>query len=366
MLLNIGRFLLLTMIFFTFSVGCPGSNFSTQTQLESTSQPNPSPISSTKIVGLSYPPFKKKKHIDFTISALKALNIRKIRISPNWKNREPDKGKFNWKPFDKIINAARRNNISILLTIPNDGPDWACSDVKNKKACVFKNEKDFTLYLTKLLTRYPETFERIQFGNEWELHYPGSMKDFVRFNNLLYEITKKYSPEIQVVLGGITRGYPMVELMCHQKRELDFSDLMFSNHYSEKTLKRKIEREYCHSNIKEKVLYVFNNAKYDAIDIHLYDDPRNWKNYIEILPNNKPIIVSEFGGPSSIFELNTDLYQAERLKAYIQVIESLPILEAYYFNLIDSKYSYHKKTGLFNKNFKEKAAYRIFFEYINR
>ncbi len=47
-------------------------------------------------------------------------------------------------------------------------------------------------------------------------------------------------------------------------------------------------------NFKEKVLFVFNNAKYDIIDIHLYDDAENWHKYIDLLPKDKPIIVTEF------------------------------------------------------------------------
>ena len=145
---------------------------------------------------------------------------------------------------------------------------------------MFADENDFKNYVTTLLTRYPDAFEMIQFGNEWELHYPGTMSDFVRFNNLLFDTVKQISPDTQVVLGGITRAYPIVELQCHQMKSLDFSGMTFKKGYSEEKLRQKIKKEYCYKGIREKVAYVFRNAKYDILDIHLYDDYKNWKDYV--------------------------------------------------------------------------------------
>ena len=152
----------------------------------------------------------------------------------------------------------------------------------------------------------------------------------------------------------------MAELQCHQDKDLDFSDLSFNGKYSSKSLKKRIEKELCNQNLREKVQYVFNNAKYDELDIHLYDDPQNWQDYIDLLPKGKNILVSEFGGPSSLFEATNEDYQAKRISVYLSAIEALPIKEAYYFKLLDSSYSYHKHSGLFSENFKKKKSYYVF------
>lgn len=320
----------------------------------------------SKVTGLSYPPFKKPKHIDFTINELINLNLKKIKIAINWKNREPKKGVYNWQPFDYVVEKAQENNIKIFLTFPSDGPNWACSANQNKKSCVFKNEVDFKNYLVTFFTRYPNVMERVQFGNEWETHYVGSMAEFVTFNDVLYEITKQFSPMTKVVLGGISRAYPMAELQCRQNKELDFSGLSFNKEYSSKSLKEKINKALCNKELQEKVLYVFNNAKYDELDIHLYDDPENWRDYVELLPKDKNILVSEFGGPSSIFETTTEEYQAKRISVYLSTIQTLPVKEAYYFKLLDSPYSYHKHSGLFSENFNKKQSYDIFSNCTNK
>lgn len=315
-------------------------------------------ISCKKTYGLSFPPFSNLEGIDFTLKELKLLDLDRIRISIDWENREPKKGEFYWDPMDYRMRVAEENNISVLLTVHSNGPNWACSEKRNEKSCVYSNEQDFKKYITEILARYK--IDKIQFGNEWENNYAGTMKEYVKYNNILYEQTKKNSPDTQVVLGGITESYPIIERYCNQNKDLDFSKIKFSNSYEKEKILSKLDNDLCKSEIIEKVLYVFDNAKYDMIDIHLYDDAENWETYIDILSKNKPIIVSEFGGPNSEFEKRNQTYQAQRIKKYLEVIEKLPIQEAYYFKLVDSPYSYHKDSGLYDINLIKKLAYWVF------
>lgn len=82
--------------------------------------------------------------------------------------------------------------------------------------------------------------------------------------------------------------------------------------------------------------------------------------YIAVLPSEKPIVVSEFGGPNSEFENTSPDYQAMRMEYYINAIETLPITEAYYFKLVESDSSYHKDSGLFFNNLTMKPAHNVF------
>lgn len=311
-----------------------------------------------KQYGISFPPFSNKKQIDFSVKELAELGVDKVRLAIDWSNREPEKGSYNWKPMDLRMDLAKENGLKVLLTVPNNGPDWACSKVKDEKGCVFKNKEDFQLFVREILKRYQ--LDKIQFGNEWDNAFIGSAEEFVEYNNLLYEITKEVSPKTKVVLGGITRAYPIQEIYCNRGVKLDFSGIEFKNGYTAEKILAKLKRDYCDSDVKERVLYALENAKYDILDIHLYDDPANWQDYLELLPKEKPIIVTEFGGPSSVFEKTNQDYQAGRIQEYLETIESLPIEEAYYFKLVDSKTSFHKETGLFDGKLKQKKAYGIF------
>lgn len=75
----------------------------------------------------------------------------------------------------------------------------------------------------------------------------------------------------------------------------------------------------------------------------------------------KPLIISEFGWPNPIFEIYSDKYQSKRIKDYINIVQNLPIKEAYYFKLLDDNNSIHKQSGIITKDWKKhKPSYNVF------
>ena len=308
-------------------------------------------------LGISFPPIKDETQRNFSKEQFDKLGVTKIRFAENCVLREPTQGNFNWQPLDDRINWVNENNYELLLTIQSDIPSWS----ENKQA-------DFTNYIQLLLQRYSNKISKIQFGNEWDTQYEDSMDEFVSLNNILWDLTKEISPNTKVVLGGITRAVPIIEIYCENGLTLDFSDMEFSNGLSVEKLFDKINQNLCGSDIKQNVLYVLQNAKYDILDIHLYDDVSNWNDYVnvisEIIPDSIQIIVSEFGGPSSEFENIDQQYQAKRLEKYLNVISNLNIDEAYFFKLVDSEDAYHKNSGLFDKNVNKKLTYDVFYKFV--
>lgn len=143
----------------------------------------------------------------------------------------------------------------------------------------------------------------------------------------------------------------------------NFSGMKLGKGATVEYLKSKIDKNkivYDGQGIKQNIEYVLQHANYDILDIHLYDDPENWPSYVSVLPKDKPILVSEFGGPNSEFENTSSSYQAKRMPDYIDAIEQLPIIEAYYFKLVESDESYHQDSGLFYKNLRVKPARNVF------
>ena len=145
-----------------------------------------------------------------------------------------------------------------------------------------------------------------------------------------------------MALGGITK-WPLVYLAGCQLGLID-------EFYTEEgELVSPSQKEaWCNSaeviERNQRVKYVFINAKYDMVDIHLYDDPENWAAYVEALQSNlnledKPIILTEFGGPREQDPRFGDPYdeevQATQLQKYIDKLKELPVSEAYYFRLIE-------------------------------
>ncbi|MBN2626215.1 MAG: beta-galactosidase [Spirochaetales bacterium] len=321
------------------------------------------------VAGISFPPFADEGQIDFTLRQLRKLSVDRIRIAVDWRNREPERGAFYWEPMDRRMEAAARQGVSVFLTIASLGPEWARLEPGSDGACLL-DEAAFADFAEALLTRY-DNIDRIQYGNEWEGGSPGettytdpaSIRNFVFCTNALYDAAARLSPGTKVVLGGITRTWPIAEMFLRDGSYSDFSGIELAVGATEEYLRRRIDKlvtAYVDNHIVDNIDYVLANARYDMIDIHLYDDPENWAGYLSFLPKDKPIVVSEFGGPNSEFEKTAPSYQAQRMAAYLDAIEGLPILEAYYFKLVDSPASYHKNSGLFYSTRLPKPARNVF------
>lgn len=313
-------------------------------------------------LGVSFPPVADNAEREFTKAHLDTLGVAKIRFAENWALREPIKGNYNWGPLDERINWANENNYKILLTIQSNGPDWACSRLKNKQSCIFNNNNDFKIYIDSLLQRYSGKISKIQFGNEWQSDYwyVGDANDYIDVNNILYDSVKNYSPSTQVVLGGFSAISLRFLAGCNGINTSFYDDE--GNFIDSSNIKTK-----CSSPVIAKALnkidLVLKNAKYDLLDLHFYDDVEQWDKYFEYFSNNlKPIIVSEFGGPNMKYEPYSEAYQEERLYQYINKLDNLKIKEAYYFKLVEGTDNpAHVTSGLINgSKLTEKLSYFIF------
>jgi len=314
-------------------------------------------------LGISFPPVADDEQRSFTAPKLADLNVSKIRIGEDWSLREPVKGEFNWGPLDKRVNWAKENNIQILLTIQSKGPEWACSSTKNDNSCVYTDNNDFKNYVEALLQRHPNTFYKIQFGNEWQsdFWYVGTAEEYSTASNIVYDAVQTYSPNTTFVLGGFTTISLRFLAGCDGAVDSFYNDdgIFFDRAFLDNNCDAPEIIE-----VKKRIADVLTHARYDEVDIHLYDDAEQWKAYYENFKQmvDKPIIITEFGGPNVNIEPTDQSYQAERTKEYILAIDDLGITEAYQFKLVEgTKNPAHQNTGLIDANtLQEKENYRIF------
>ena len=318
-------------------------------------------INNTEL-GISFPPVENKSERKSTLSILADINVKKIRFAEAWSFREPTDGNYSWGPLDDRINWATEAGYDVLLTIQSNGPDWACSTLANDNSCVF-DTLAFKGYIEYLLQRYPNKIAKIQFGNEWQsdFWYIGTAEEFCAANNILYTAVQDYSPSTEVVLGGFTTISLRFLAGCAGKIESFYDDegILYDKAYLDAN---------CGSSegiaLKERIEYVLTNAKYDILDLHFYDDVENWGIYYNHFKTltTKPILVSEFGGPNSNYEDDSDENQAARLYDYIATLDSLEVYEAYYFKLVQgTKNEAHIKSGLMKGASKtKKRSYFVF------
>jgi hypothetical protein len=301
-------------------------------------------------LGISFPPVANQQQREFAAPLLQELNVDTIRVGEAWTFRQPTENDFNWSPLDERINWAESNGIKILLTVQSNGPDWACSALQNERSCVFSDNTNFKNYIEQLLQRHPNRVAKIQFGNEWQSNfwYIGNEKDFVAANNIVYNAIQMFSPQTKFVLGGFTAISLRFLAGCNGAIDNFYDDdgVLYTRDY----LAANCDGVEIRS-VKNRINYVLQNALYDEIDIHLYDDAENWGIYFENFESmvDKPIIITEFGGPNVLIEPTSETYQKERLEYYIKTIDSLPVREAYFFKLVEgTKNPAHAESGLIN------------------
>ncbi len=263
-------------------------------------------------------------------------------------------------------------DLDVLLTIQSNGPDWACqTDLQNERACVFSDLDAFRIYIDYLLDRALQDVDKVQFGNEWasEYWYPGSAQDFVAASNIVYEAVKTRDPEKPFVLGGFASGTLYALAFC--QGTLD--------HYQQSWDPALItDRALCQSQEAQaglaRISFVLENAEYDMIDLHFYDNHQDWPAMLQafqnILPRQVPLIVSEFGGPNLVWSSPiSDQQQAHLLASYITTLDAMGITEAYYFKLVqggEGVMDGHQESGLFRIQeniIVQKPAFEIFAAY---
>jgi len=293
---------------------------------------------------------KTAQELQYSIDIMKDLGINKSKIWENWILRQPSPTETSWAGLDMRVNGLYEAGQDIILIIQpagiKDGElSWYCEPTgANINSCIFKpeHEDDFGLYIESIMKRYPGKIDKIEFHNEWDsdYHFLGTKEDYVKYTNLLYDAVKKNSPDTIVSLGAITKTPLLYLAGCRLDLIGEFYDKN-GNLISEAQ-----KQAWCNDPetiaMYEKVAYAFANAKYDMVDIHLYDDPQYWDKYyqaLETLNNrNRPVIVTEFGGPwqdDKRIDPYDESVQASELIRYLDKLVELPIVEAYYFRMIE-------------------------------
>jgi len=340
---------------------------------EETSAPTNNEKTSSKdyFWGISFPAVSTVEQLNITKRVLEDVDADKVRFSAHWKFIEPQKGEYDWEALDIRVGTLTEAGVSILLTIESDGPEWACSNTRNAKSCIYSDLDAFEDFVSALAKRYKDKVAYIQFGNEMisDDFFVGSAEQYIKSQNIVYRIYKNVAPETTVLLGGIATGTIRRYTLCQdtsitkwglQEFDLEYDRVRINNEWCGKTWVREDNAEL------EKVV---NKSLYDVIDVHLYDDYPFWKNYIETVKkktsNKYPIVVTEFGGPNNYiygdFKIMSNDRLNEQMRKYLETMSSLDIEAAYFFKMVQlGGTAAHSQSGLLKDATAKNPQYDIF------
>ncbi|MFA5090779.1 MAG: family 1 glycosylhydrolase [Candidatus Omnitrophota bacterium] len=145
------------------------------------------------------------------VTLMKEAGVGWVRMDFLWQDIEPEKGKFVFDRYDKIVDLLSRYNIKILGLL-NYSTDWAASDGKWNSPP--EDNSLFVNYASLVISRYKDKVKYWEVWNE-----PDSAVYWVRQDGLksycvllkeVYIAAKRIDPDCAVLNGGLANGIASV------------------------------------------------------------------------------------------------------------------------------------------------------------
>lgn len=267
-------------------------------------QPNPR-------LGLSFPG-SQVRYYPYMADA----GIGVARIAVTWNLIEPEPGRYNWRGLDERVGTLLRLGIQPFLTFESQS-DWGTRpETRAVKNGAPIDLDDWRRFVGRVVERYdgdgqddmPGLAGRVRYyqaANEWESPenpsggWIGSGKELIALIDATHDAIKAADPRAVHVLGGIASFNMDVLLVA-----LDRADFPVQQRWSARSAtvfdRRRIKSPEIAALIRERVLPVLRDARYDMADAHLYGpesrDPARLALLAELA--GRPVLSAECGGPS--------------------------------------------------------------------
>jgi hypothetical protein len=173
--------------------------------------------------GNYYPGGDLERDIKF-YQLLQDAGVTHIGYGFNWDNIEKERGKYNWAPWDYVVDMAARFGIGVQGCIVGC-PEWALPTSGDlgwlpvalnmpREECI----PDFERFVTALAKRYAGKADHFEFWNEPngynmaptvgtdDPRYQGKIEKYTRYLKIAYQAFKKGNPEGVFACGGIDSG----------------------------------------------------------------------------------------------------------------------------------------------------------------
>ena len=328
-------------------------------------------------LGVGYPPVQSKIDVDKSVDKINKIWTKDIRIIESWELREPQKDTYNWDALEYRINSFYNNWTRILLMLDESWPSWTNSTWSHLEQ---ETLDEFREYVKILLQKYWDKIYWIWYWNEWnwslDEKFGWSIDWYVAYQNIIYEEVKKMkSYNVPYVVLGSYSGLPYIaydEWLIHdykmQGKDVDQAE--FNRYAKLSAEKRESVR------VKE----FLSKAKYDVLNVHLYDTYYQWAAYVKAFQNinvevkwrKYPVVVTEFWWPYPQYHYNKFWKPSQEVIAtslvnQIIVLTKIPDVKiAYYFKLTETeeKTMAHPDNYLFYLNDNTTYSFYIYKEAI--
>jgi len=149
----------------------------------------------------------REEQLERVLKLIKESGAAFIRVDFIWEDIEPQKGKYIFDKYDKIVSLCAKENLR-LLAILDYSASWAAARWNSPP----NNLQDYAEFCKVVVNRYKDKIKYWEIWNEPDSQiYWIPQDDMATYTKLLeisYKAIKQVDPSSKVVLGGVTEaGY---------------------------------------------------------------------------------------------------------------------------------------------------------------
>lgn len=276
-------------------------------------------------------------------SFLEKAGITGLRNCFAWSIIEPEKGSFDWKLYDRIVDIAQEHGIEMLALIAR-APAWASGKTSEHfHVPPPKDVKDYANYTKHLVNHFKDRIKYWEIWNEpnGKSFWPPrpDANEYVKLLKAGYEAAREADPNCRILLGGIA---------CHKDSRIDWGFL-------------------------EGVYENGGGEYFDIMNVHPYSGPNppevNFFSEIQKLKvlmdkygGQKPIWITEIGCPlHPRFAPDEDMQAAYLVRTYILALSVREIERVYWYDFRDDGLDRNEREdnfGLVDYYYKPKLSYK--------
>lgn len=162
--------------------------------------------------------------LEHAASLAHEAGIRWIRMDFLWADIEPQKGRFDFDKYDHILDILEEHGLKVMVTLEYN-PSWRDADW-NAAPVV----EDYVYYARKTVRHFKDRVKYWEIWNEPDsVKYWTPQDDMTAYSRLLkavYPVIKEEDPTAQVLVGGLSDGFPFRLRSIYKKAGRQYFDVV--------------------------------------------------------------------------------------------------------------------------------------------
>lgn len=207
----------------------------------------------------NYNKYSKEEDLVLAAQLMNEAGIRWVRFDFLWQDIEPEKGRFDFEKYDRIVRILKEYNIGIL-GILNYGVGWASSG--GSWNCPADNNQDFVNFCVKVVKRYKDTVKHWEIWNEPDSHIYWSkqdgLKSYCALLKEVYPAIKAVDPDCLVLNGGLAKGISSVNLL-YDNGAKEYFDILNIHIFESPNIAGAINRVAAYPKLAHKIMLKNND-----------------------------------------------------------------------------------------------------------